>query len=264
LAYLLQYPTRCNHPFNIYNFNFGRILYASSNYDALTNEITLSRPHSLLNNQTLINMHSNLLGAVLALLLSILSSNFAALENSKLNTTHTSEAFQEIIDLQQSGENIMVVDINGNQYENPNLETLQSLSPNLFTENRIRLTLNNNSEDDRCSTEIVLMDEDNGIVGNYSLNICSSFGWIFFTPHECFHIDLYHDAGLEAPTGNQVKGSVDWTFTFNDKTRLSGTYYDGGVANMLRVASPCYQQDVFQYAVKERQLQKSAFPAKKE
>ena len=207
-------------------------------------------------------MHSNLLGAVLALLLSILSANLSQLENS--NTIHTSEAFQEIIQLQELGNNIMVVDVNGNQYENPNLETLQSLSPELFTENRIRLTLNNNSEDNRCSTEIVLMDEDNRIVGNYSLNICSSFGWIFFTPQECFHIDLYHDAGLEAPTGNQVKGSVDWTFTFNDKARLSGTYYDGGVANMLRVASPCYQQDIFTYAVKERQLQQSSFVRKKE
>ncbi len=209
-------------------------------------------------------MHSNLLGAVLALLLSILSANFSNLDQSEKDRFYSSEAFQEIVALQELGENIMVVDLNGNQYENPNLETLQSLSPQLFSENRIRLTLNNNSEDNRCSTEIVLMDEENGIVGNYSLNICSSFGWIFFTPHECFHIDLYHDAGLEAPTGNQVKGSVDWTFTFNDKTRLSGTYYDGGAANMLRVASPCYQDDIFTYAVKERQLPKTSLPAKKE
>jgi len=198
-------------------------------------------------------MHSNLLGAALALLLALFNANTAKVDNQSTHSALLSNTFQEISNFQKLGKDITVVDLEGNHYKNPSLETLQDLSPTLFSDNRIRLTMNNNSEDNRCSTEIVLLNDKGGIVGNYSLNTCSSFGWIFFTSSKCFDIDLYHDAGLEAPTGNQIKGSVNWTFTYNDKETLSGTYYDGGAANMLRVASPCYNGELFTYAPKNRE-----------
>lgn len=197
-------------------------------------------------------MHSNFIGAAIALLLTLFSANFAKVEKQNTSTTIFSETFEEIKQFRQLGKSVTVVDLAGNQYHNPDLATLQALSPSLFSENRIRLTLENTSEDNRCSTEIVLLNDKGGIVGNYSLNTCSSFGWIFFTPSKCFDIDLYHDAGLEAPSGNQVKGSVDWTFSFNRNPRLSGTYYDGGIANMIRVASPCYNKKIFTYQASHR------------
>ena len=51
---------------------------------------------------------------------------------------------------------------------------------------------------------------------------------------------MFHDAGLEAPYGSSINGSVDWTFQYNDQNRISGTYMDMGAANMFKVASPCY------------------------
>jgi len=198
-------------------------------------------------------MHSNFLGAAIALLLTMFNANLTKVEKQSITTDVLLKTYEEIHKFHQIGKAVTVVDLEGNQYHNPDLATLQALSPTLFSENRIRLTLENSSDDNRCSTEIVLMNEDGNIVGNYSLNSCSSYGWIFFTPAKCFDIDLYHDAGLEAPTGNQVKGSVDWTFSFNNQPRVSGTYFDGGAAHMFRVASPCYTRKEFTFAASNRE-----------
>jgi len=164
----------------------------------------------------------------------------------------------------QNKQDIIVVDLAGNQYKNPTLATLKNAEAALFSENRVRITLVNNSEDNRCSTELALYNSDGGMVGNYSLNTCSSFGWIFFTSSECFDIDVYHDAGQEAPFGTAIAGSVDWTFTFNDKKQVSGTYFDGGDANMITVASPCYQNNTLTFLARDRERKKTKLPFYKE
>jgi len=184
-------------------------------------------------------MHFNLLVAAIAMLLG-LTTYVPTTTNTNQKSTIVQSLYAELQENYQQNQNMIVVDQQGNQYINPSLSTLQSMSPELFSENRIRVTIANHSEDNQCSTELVLFNGDQGIIGNYSLNICSSFGWIFFTSAECFGIDLYHDAGQEAPYGNEVAGSVDWTFTFNNKAKISGTYFDGGEAKMITVASPCY------------------------
>ena len=189
-------------------------------------------------------MHFNLLGATIALLLSLITyvptSTTVPTTSTNQKSTILQSLQEELQENYRNNKDIVLVDQQGNQYINPSLATLQSMSPELFSENRIRVTIANHSADNRCSTELVLFNGDQGIIGNYSLNICSSFGWIFFTSAECFGIDLYHDAGQEAPYGKAIEGSVDWTFTFNNKEKISGTYFDGGEANMITVASPCY------------------------
>lgn len=147
---------------------------------------------------------------------------------------------QELCAAYNAGENLILVDQNGTQYYNPNREDLLNLAPEVFSENRVRVTLNGRSDNDLCSTELVISGASGGIVGNYAVNSCSSYGWIFFTSANCFDVALFHDAGLEAPYGNAINGSVDWTFQFNDKSRITGTYTDMGAANMYKVASPCY------------------------
>ncbi len=153
------------------------------------------------------------------------------------------EAFnQELCDAYNLGENLVLVTKEGKEIINPNAADLKTLSPTLFTENRVRVTLSGRSDNDLCSTELVVMNQSSQIIGNYSVNACSSYGWIFFTEADCFEVALFHDAGLEAPYGNSINGSVDWTFQFNDKSRISGTYMDMGAANMFKIATPCYSR----------------------
>lgn len=153
------------------------------------------------------------------------------------------EAFnQQLCDAYNQGENLVLVTKDGNQIINPNATDLSTLSPKLFSENRVRVTISGRSDNDLCSTELVVMDQSNQIIGNYSVNACSSYGWIFFTESTCFEVALFHDAGLEAPYGNSVNGSVDWTFQYNDQSRITGTYMDLGAANMFKVATPCYNK----------------------
>ena len=204
-------------------------------------------------------MHSSTLGMVLALLLPLFTTTTTTISSVKENaSTHSSvlkSTYSELETAYQNNENIIVVDLEGNQYHNPNLEELQSLSPNLFSENRVRVTLVSHSDNDKCSTELVLYNENGGIVRNYSLNICDSYGWIIFTQSECFDIDIYHDAGQEAPFGGAISGSVDWTFTFNQMNKITGTYFDGGSAKIFTVASPCFKDNkvtLLDRAVKSR------------
>lgn len=152
-----------------------------------------------------------------------------------LNTFH-----QELASAYAGGESLMVVNPSGQQILNPSIEDLKNWSPELFTQNRVRVTLTGRSDNDLCSTELVIMDESGRLQGNYTVNSCSSYGWIFFTESTCFDLALFHDAGLEAPFGSAINGSVDWSFQFNNKNRITGTYRDMGAANMFKVASPCY------------------------
>ena len=190
-------------------------------------------------------MHSSTLGMVLALLLPLFTTTTisSVKENASTHSSVLKSTYSALEIAYQNNENITVVDLEGNQYHNPNLEELQSLSPALFSENRVRVTLENYSDNGKCSTELVLFDEDGGLVRNYSLNTCDSYGWIIFTNAECFDIDIYHDAGQEAPFGGAISGSVDWTFTFNQMNRITGTYFDGGSAKMYTVASPCFKDN---------------------
>ncbi|MEM6321769.1 MAG: hypothetical protein AAF960_29180 [Bacteroidota bacterium] len=148
---------------------------------------------------------------------------------------------EELCQLYNEGHNLTLVTPEGRELVNPNKEDLRTLSSEMFQQNRIRVTLMGRSDNNLCSTELVVMGNSGQIVGNYTVNSCSSYGWIFFTESDCFDIALFHDAGLEAPYGNSVNGSVDWTFQFNGQSRVSGTYMDMGAANMFKVASPCYR-----------------------
>lgn len=153
------------------------------------------------------------------------------------------EAFnQELCDAYNLGENLVLVTKEGEEIVNPNAADLSTLSPTLFSQNRVRVTISGRSDNNLCSTELVVMDQSSKIIGNYSVNACSSYGWIFFTDANCFDVALFHDAGLEAPSGSNVNGSVDWTFQFNDQSRVTGTYMDMGAANMFKVATPCYSK----------------------
>lgn len=181
---------------------------------------------------------------VLVGLFGFINFSFFADADTHLNTNYTaalSNFNQELCAAYDAGENLVLVDENGTEYFNPNKEDLQNLALELFEQNRIRVTLTGRSDNNLCSTELVIMGESGAIVGNYSVNSCSSYGWIFFTTAECFEVALFHDAGLEAPYGSSINGSVDWTFQFNDNSRITGTYMDLGAANMFKVASPCYQ-----------------------
>lgn len=194
--------------------------------------------------------------------------NFSFLNTTKTNRFNSEnlaavEAFStELCAAYDAGENLVLVDEMGNQLFNPNKADLLNLSPALFNQNRIRVTLMGRSDNNLCSTELVIMDQSGGLEGNYTVNSCSSYGWIFFTEATCFQVALFHDAGLEAPYGNAVNGSVDWTFQFNDNSRLSGTYMDMGAANMFKVANPCYtsreREPLSATAAKRRMEQRSA------
>jgi len=165
-------------------------------------------------------MHSSTLGMVLALLLPLFNTTTTISSVKENASTHSSvleSTYSQLEIAYQQNQHITVVDLEGNQYHNPNLEELQSLSPNLFSENRVR--------------------------------------WIIFTRSECFDIDIYHDAGQEAPFGGMITGSVNWTFTFNQMTKITGTYFDGGSAKMYTVASPCFKDNkvtLLDRAVKSR------------
>ncbi len=203
-------------------------------------------------------MHSSTLGMVLALLLPLFNTTTtitSVKEDALIHSSILESTYSELEIAYQQNKNITVVDLAGNQYHNPNLAQLQSLSPSLFSENRVRVTLENYSDNGKCSTELVLLNDNGGLVRNYSLNTCDSYGWIIFTSADCFDIDLYHDAGQEAPFGGTITGKVDWTFTFNQLTRITGTYYDGGSAKMYTVASPCFKDNkvtLLDRAVKSR------------
>ena len=162
-------------------------------------------------------------------------------------TSHNSYQLSQIESLSSEltvaysvGENIIIIDKNGKGHLNPNKADLLKLSPQLFNENRVRVSIASRSDNGLCSTEIVITGKSGRLEGNYTMNSCSSYGWIFFTPSNCFEVAIYHDAGLEAPFGKAINGSVDWTFQFNQQSRISGTYMDLGAANMYKVASPCY------------------------
>jgi len=189
-------------------------------------------------------MRSTTTRIALAMLLPILSNISQFYKNTTTNTSIVQSTYSELSEAYQKEQDIILVDLAGNQYKNPSLATLQELSPNLISENRVRVTLENYSQDDKCSTELVLFNDKGLLVRNYSLNSCSAYGWVIFTTSDCFDIDLYHDAGQEAPFGGSIEGRVDWTFTYNQKEKISGTYFDGGAAKMFTVASPCYKNNV--------------------
>ena len=179
------------------------------------------------------------------LLLFILNSSFVAYKafnKQHFRTLELNKFYEELDAEYQLGKSITVVDPTGKELINPNIKQLRSLSPKLFSQNRVRVTLESESDNNLCSTELVIMDQTGNLEGNYSINNCSSYGWIFFTEANCFDVALYHDAGSEAPFGRSVNGSVDWTFKFNDESKISGTYMDLGAALMYKVASPCYEE----------------------
>jgi len=176
-------------------------------------------------------------------ILALINFSFSSKKNNALNTNNLKviEAFsQELCATYDAGQNLILVDKNGTQILNPNKTDLQKLSPELFNQNRVRVTVAGSSSNNLCSTELVIMDQSGKIEGNYTVNSCSSYGWIFFTEANCFQVALFHDAGLEAPYGSSIDGSVDWTFQYNNESKLSGTYMDMGAANMFNVATPCY------------------------
>ncbi len=181
--------------------------------------------------------------------LALINFSFSSKKNNAVKTVNSMaiEVFsQELCTTYNAGQNLILVDKNGQQIFNPNKADLQKLAPELFNQNRVRVSLAGASDNNLCSTELVIMDESGKIEGNYTINSCSAYGWIFFTEANCFQVALFHDAGLEAPYGNSVNGSVDWTFQFNDQSRISGTYMDMGAANMFKVASPCYNSRTVQ------------------
>ncbi|MFK7980325.1 MAG: hypothetical protein AB8G86_10115 [Saprospiraceae bacterium] len=176
-------------------------------------------------------------------ILALINFSFSSEKNTKINNTNLAliETFsQELCATYDTGQNLMLMDKNGTQILNPNKADLQNLAPELFNQNRVRVTLAGSSDNNLCSTELVIMDQSGKIEGNYTVNSCSSYGWIFFTESNCFQVALFHDAGLEAPYGSSINGSVDWTFKYNDQSKLRGTYMDMGAANMFNVATPCY------------------------
>ncbi len=176
-------------------------------------------------------------------ILGFINYSFSTSNNTEISSLDVAamETFnQELCDAYNMGENLILVTKEGKKIINPNAADLSVLSPTLFSENRVRVTISGSSDNDLCSTELVIMDQSSTIIGNYAVNSCSSYGWIFFTESDCFEMALFHDAGLEAPYGNNVNGSVDWTFKFNDQSVISGTYMDMGAANMFKVATPCY------------------------
>lgn len=181
--------------------------------------------------------------------LALVNFSFSNKKNNTVNSINSDaiEAFsQDLCKTYDAGQNLILVDKNGQQIFNPNKADLQKLAPEVFNQNRVRVSLAGSSDNNLCSTELVIMDESGKIEGNYTVNSCSAYGWIFFTEANCFQVALFHDAGLEAPYGNSVNGSVDWTFQFNNQSRISGTYMDLGAANMFKVASPCYNDNTVQ------------------
>lgn len=175
--------------------------------------------------------------------LALINFSFLSEKNNIVNSANLAviEAFsQELCAAYDTGQDLILVAKNGVQILNPNKADLQKLAPELFNQNRVRVTLAGASDNNLCSTELVIMDQSGKIEGNYTVNSCSSYGWIFFTEANCFQVALFHDAGLEAPYGSSINGSVDWTFKYNNESKLSGTYMDMGAANMFNVATPCY------------------------
>ena len=176
-------------------------------------------------------------------ILAVINFSFYSKKNKAVNSVNFAkmETFkQELCAIYETDQNLILVDEYGKQIVNPNEADLQKLSPELFHQNRVRVTLAGSSNNNLCSTEIVIMNQNGKIEGNYTVNACSSYGWIFFTESNCFQVALFHDAGIEAPYGNSINGSVDWTFQYNNESKLSGTYMDMGAANMFKVATPCY------------------------
>lgn len=176
-------------------------------------------------------------------LVGLLNYSFTATKTTQFTEfqlTKINELNQELLTAYAAGQDMIVMDKEGKKLTNPNKSDLLKLAPSLFSENRVRVTIAGRSDDDLCSTELVVMSQSGGLEGNYAVNGCSAHGWIFFTSSNCFDVALFHDAGLEAPYGSSVHGSVDWTFQFNQNSRISGTYMDMGAANMFKVASPCY------------------------
>lgn len=175
--------------------------------------------------------------------LAIINFSLSSFKNATKDIHYSPEvtAFsQELCDAYNLGENLILVDLEGNQIINPNKSDLLKLAPKTFNQNKIRLTIWSKSDNNLCSTELVIANKSGGMIGNYGINDCSSYGWIFFTEGNCFDLSIYHDAGFEAPNGSSVNGSVDWSFQFNNKPRITGTYMDRGLANMFTVASPCF------------------------
>ncbi len=175
--------------------------------------------------------------------LALVNFSFLSDKNKSIDNANfvAIEAFsQELCAAYNIGQDLILVDKSGNQILNPNKADLQKLTPEIFTQNRVRVTIAGSSANNLCSTELVIMDQSGKMEGNYTVNSCSSYGWIFFTEANCFQVALFHDAGLEAPYGSSINGSVDWTFQYNDQSKLSGTYMDMGAANMFNVATPCY------------------------
>lgn len=161
--------------------------------------------------------------------------SFQSQEKSKVNQLQ-----QEFCTFYNEGKSISIITENGTIIENPDEVEITNYYDALLSMNRVRVTINSKSDNNLCSTELIIMDKSGRLEGNYSINNCHSYGWIFFTPSDCFDLALFHDAGSEAPFGNAVHGSVDWTFQFNEQPRISGSYMDLGAANMYKVASPCY------------------------
>ena len=182
---------------------------------------------------------------------------FEPAESLELESSIAYESlFQELLGYQEAGERIVYLSKDGTSKEAVSKQDLRKLAPQLFFQNRVRVTLSGRSENDLCSTELVIMDKSGKLEGNYTVNSCSSYGWIFFTESNCFDVILFHDAGLEAPYGSSINGSVDWTFRYNDESPVSGTYMDMGAANMYKVASPCYPFQREDYLRSNHRLQK--------
>jgi hypothetical protein len=182
-------------------------------------------------------------------LICLVNFSFLPFKKSNINQeqlTKIKALSQELCEAYNEGKNMVLVTKEGLEIINPNEAELMHLAPESFNENRVRVTLTSNSDNNLCSTELVITDKSGELERNYSINNCSSFGWIFFTPSNCFDVAIYHDAGSEAPFGNSVHGSVDWTFKFNQKTKISGTYMDRGAANMFSVARPCYDGPIYE------------------
>ena len=94
-------------------------------------------------------------------ILALINYSFSSDKNTKINQTNSAliEAFsQELCATYDAGQNLMLVDKHGTQIFNPNKADLQKLAPELFNQNRVRVTLAGSSDNNLCSTELVIMD----------------------------------------------------------------------------------------------------------
>ena len=185
------------------------------------------------------NFANNLFGLLLVTLL--FAFTFAPKATS-ISIPHVAAESDQLCHLYESGWNVLARNPAGKTVINPSATDLTRWQPNWLQQHRVRVTLETQSDNDLCSSELVITDADGRLEGNYTINGCSSYGWIFFTDADCFNVELFHDAGLEAPYGSDVHGSAKWTFQFDQRPKISGTYMDLGAARMFRVAQPCYQR----------------------